>query len=127
MKFEIGKMYKTRDGRKALVFMPDNGAGHMYGAVSDDRGCWNVHSWYSSGEAHYDERGLEHKKYDLISEWTEPKKPRMLAPCFYKSTMAGVKLSYCLYESEEQARTNCLNFISWPAVANAEGFYEVPT
>jgi len=55
----------------------------------------------------------------------EPKKPKLLAPCFYMSTMSGVKLSYCLYESEAQARTNCLNFISWPAVANAEGFYEV--
>jgi hypothetical protein len=117
MKFEIGKMYKTRDGRKAQIFMPDNGAGHMYGAVSNDRDCWNLHSWYSSGEAHYDERGFEHKKYDLVSEWTEPKKMKKVASYAYRYgkevvTISGVAIT------EERAKKICkdrdLELIQWP-------------
>jgi hypothetical protein len=57
----------------------------------------------------------------------EPKKPRRLAPALAKwHEKTRIELTLTLYESEEAARKDIGKcFISWPAVANAEGFYSV--
>jgi hypothetical protein len=63
----------------------------------------------------------------LTGTLPEQKKPRLLAPAFVKWEKSDhPELTAELYESEEVARKEFgKHFISWPAVANAEGFYSV--
>jgi hypothetical protein len=62
----------------------------------------------------------------LTGQMPEPKKPRLLAPCLYNSGK-GIWVSASLYESEQEAKAIWKDqFVSWPAVANKDGFYEVP-
>jgi hypothetical protein len=58
-----------------------------------------------------------------------PKKPRLLAPALAKwHERTRVELTLTLYESEEAARKDIGKFfIAWPAVANADGMFEVPS
>jgi len=119
MKFEIGKFYKTRDGRKAQIFMLDNGAGYMLGAVNKD-GVWRYNTWDRNGLWACSEHLL-----DLISEWEEPKKPKLMAHAIRKQC-GMYSLSTNMYDSEKAARDILLGtFHSWPAVPNADGMYEV--
>lgn len=77
MKFELGKFYKTRDGRKAQIFMLDNGKGLMIGAVLID-GNWLARVWNNSGSS-----TLEFDR-DLVGEWRELRKCRheiWIKPC----------------------------------------------
>ena len=67
MKFEIGKPYKIRDGRKAHIFTLDNGTGSMFGAIYTAP-YWIPCSWLTSGC--FIDSKLENPA-DLISEWTE--------------------------------------------------------
>ena len=67
MKFEVGKFYKTRDGRKAQIFMMDDNKGNMLGAVLLSDNSWCSYSWKPDGAYASDSRHL-----DLISEWREP-------------------------------------------------------
>jgi hypothetical protein len=62
---------------------------------------------------------------DLISEWEEPKKPKLLAPAIVK-TCGEFSVSLKIYSSEKEAMEH-LNtmFVSWPAVPNEGGFYKV--
>jgi hypothetical protein len=64
----------------------------------------------------------------MADDWEvceEPKKPRLLAHALLND-IGHVELSCCLYASEKEARDVIGDsFISWPAVANAEGFYSV--
>ncbi len=68
----------------------------------------------------------------MADDWEvyeEPKKPRLLAPAFVKWEKSDhPELTAELYESEEVARKEVGKyFVSWPAVANKDGFYEVPS
>lgn len=69
MKFEPGKYYKTRDGRKVRIYTTDAGGRHpIHGSVwNGDR--WVQLSWATSGT--YIRSG--ECGWDLISEWQEPK------------------------------------------------------
>ena len=62
MKFESGKFYKTRDGHKAVVWMPDNGMGNMLGAIKGDDGIWGAYVWCK------EDRKMH--CFDLVAEWT---------------------------------------------------------
>jgi hypothetical protein len=68
MKFEIGKFYKTRDGRKAQVFMLSNGNNRMLGAVLYSWKVWEVTHWNQQG---CEGTGSEYP-WDLVAEWREP-------------------------------------------------------
>lgn len=95
MKIEVGKFYKTRDGRKARIYTLDAGGTRpIQGAVNDD-GIWRMEAWYTSGKYIFDGAALT----DIVSEWTEPK-PRMLA---YLTNTGGVVF---LAESEAQIPRN---------------------
>jgi hypothetical protein len=121
MKFEIGKFYKTRDGRKAQIFMLDNGAGFMMGTVLQANDRWFSNHWRCDGTIYIDSDSPD----DLISEWEEPKKPKLMAPAlaFYDNHFV---VSNGLYSSEMQARNELRElFRAWPAVPNKDGFYEV--
>jgi len=121
MKFEIGKFYKTRDGRKAQIFMLDNGAGYMLGVGLHANGIWFFNQWRCDGTIYID----SDTPLDLISEWEEPKKPKLLAPAL--AYFCGQhQVSSNLYSSEMQARNDLREmFRAWPAVPNENGFYEV--
>jgi hypothetical protein len=121
MKFEIGKFYKTRDGRKAQIFMLDNGAGFMMGTVLQENDRWLSNHWRCDGTIYIGSDSPD----DLISEWEEPKKPKLMAPAiaFYDNHFV---VSNGLYSSEMQARNELRElFRAWPAVPNEGGFYEV--
>jgi hypothetical protein len=75
MKIEVGKFYKTRDGRKARIYAVDGrDYTKIHGAVFEDGG-WASLTWFENGIFYID--GKEYV-LDLVSEWEEPK-PRMLA------------------------------------------------
>jgi hypothetical protein len=119
VKFEIGKFYKTRDGRKAQISMLDNGAGYMLGMMMNASDIWFSNQWRCDGTIYID----SDTQNDLISEWEEPKKPKLMAPAlaFYDNHFV---VSNGLYSSEMQARNELRElFRAWPAVPK-DGFYE---
>jgi hypothetical protein len=61
----------------------------------------------------------------MVGQLPEQKKPKLMAPCLCKSSLGRIMLSERLFESEAEAKDIIVGFISWPAVANAEGFYSV--
>jgi hypothetical protein len=69
MGYEVGKFYKTRDGRKAQIFMLDNGNGMMLGCVHMCE-TWSPCMWRSEGDCLADEI----TRSDLIGEWRDPVK-----------------------------------------------------
>ncbi len=73
MKFEHGKIYRTRGGQKATIFMADRGDGRAIGAVhakDHNPPRWLEMNWYPGG-SYLTEKG---HNFDLISEWREPVK-----------------------------------------------------
>jgi hypothetical protein len=121
MKFEIGKFYKTRDGHRAQIFMLDNGAGFMMGVVLQANSIWFSNHWRCDGTIYIDSDSPD----DLISEWQEPKTPKLMAPAILK-TCEEFSVSLNLYSSEKEAREYYHDaLVSWPAVPNKDGFYEV--
>jgi len=121
MKFEIGKCYKTRDGRKAQISMLDNGAGYMLGIVLNASGIWGSYQWKCDSGVMYLGSATHN---DLMSEWEEPKKPKLMAPAlaYYDNHFV---VSNGIYSSEMQARNELREmFRAWPAVPNEDGFYE---
>lgn len=67
MKFEIGKFYKTRDGRKAeCLYIPD-GADDFPMILRINRECFPQTCCVDGSYG----RGIE-TEIDLISEWREP-------------------------------------------------------
>lgn len=63
LKLEVGKCYKTRDGRKAFVYLE---VGDYFSGVveGDDK----IYVWNEKGE--YSNRAME-CRLDLISEWSD--------------------------------------------------------
>lgn len=118
MKFEAGKFYRCADGCKAVVWMPNNGKGFMFGAVLSD-GVWCQMAWALIG------KGYEPDGKKLIAEWSEPKPPKLLAPALFRNGKHFFLSS--LFESEEDAKLSLgSKFVLWPAKLNSDGFYEVP-
>lgn len=71
MKIEVGKLYRSRNGRKARIYATDGEEreGCIHGALLDGSGWW-THSWLASGIWIKDAENGE----DLISKWrTSPK------------------------------------------------------
>jgi len=72
MKIEVGKYYKTRDGRKAFVaFCTPSPCliGPYVGYVETETNL--IYNWLGDGAASM--RASSNNKYDLIEEWKEPK------------------------------------------------------
>lgn len=67
MKFEVGKFYKTRDGRKVKIYDTN---GHpqfpIHGATFTDN-SWMSSCWRESGMYTYHGRSPD----DIVSEWVE--------------------------------------------------------
>ena len=86
------------------------------------RSCWN--RWMSTAST-----DIHVLMYDVLADdwevYEEPKKPRLLAPAIYKA-VGRILISCKIFESEEAAREDLgSSFISWPAVANKDGYFEV--
>jgi hypothetical protein len=122
MKFEVGKFYKTRDGRKAQLFILDNGASVMLGVVLNKGGIWFSNQWRCDGRIYCNNDTLN----DLVTEWTEPKPPKLLAPALYYTGTEWI-LGRTLFESKKEAQEEHGDRqIIWPAIPNKDGMYEVP-
>jgi hypothetical protein len=68
MQIEVGKYYRTRDGRKARIYAVDgSGNAAIHGAVHHD-GKWSTACWLSDGY-YYDAKVPQ--SLDLISEWID--------------------------------------------------------
>lgn len=72
MKIEVGKFYKTRDGRKVRIYAMDAGGNYpVHGAILDSDGTWFMENWY--GEGLFLKSHEEECHNDIVSEWDEPK------------------------------------------------------
>lgn len=61
----------------------------------------------------------------LVGQMPEPKKPRLMAPAMML-VCHQVSVSVAIFSSEKEARDTLKDlFFSWPAVPNADGYYEV--
>ena len=113
MKFEIGKMYKIRDGRKAQIFMLNNGTGSMFGAI-DTESYWTPCAWLTSGC--FKDSKTENLS-DIVSEWSEPKKMKKVA-LFVRKNHQGEIVIGDYMQTEERAKEVCVNtshaLIKWP-------------
>lgn len=126
MKFEAGKLYKTKGGYKAQVFMLDNQCGWMFGAVLI-HGGWIQISWKNDTGVCNDYQPA----YNLVEEWKEPPKPKLLAPALCRSLSDKFFVTDNLFLTRDDASDYTHNaecyLIAWPAVPNKDGFYEVPS
>jgi hypothetical protein len=68
VKYEANKLYKTRSGHKAIIFMADNGMGKMLGAIQIATDWWMSDTWYFDGKI-LQPLGQTFPEFDLVSEW----------------------------------------------------------
>lgn len=67
MNIEVGKFYKTRDGRKARIYAVDGGQGNfLHGAIYNE-GYWATASWFSNGTIY----SHGESPNDLIAPWID--------------------------------------------------------
>lgn len=64
LKIEVGKCYKTRDGRKAFISAIRNSNDVFFGCIQGD---FDRTAWHSNGLFMMNETS----DYDLISEWSD--------------------------------------------------------
>jgi hypothetical protein len=73
LKIEPGKLYRTRDGRKARIYATDAGGDYpVHGATLEsdiEQPYWDAHSWTAEGRL-IDTPGKEDA--DIVAEWIEP-------------------------------------------------------
>lgn len=65
LKLEVGKCYKTRDGRKAFISTQSMTDKKFLGVVVGCNSCW---SWFNNGCFKIDK---SESSFDLISEWSD--------------------------------------------------------
>lgn len=65
LKLEVGKCYKTRDGRKAFISTQSMADKKFLGVVVGCNSCW---SWFNDGCYKIDK---SESSFDLISEWSD--------------------------------------------------------
>lgn len=70
MKLEVGKAYRTRDGRKAVITKRADSAAYPFGGEIYINSLSSYETWTAKGDV-YDKSRVEHAS-DLISEWGEP-------------------------------------------------------
>lgn len=76
MNIEVGKFYKTRDGRRARIYAVDGSEfGHIHGAISNSGG-WYSQAWDANGQVWSTNGHIfigSEACRDLIGEWVEPR------------------------------------------------------
>lgn len=91
MEIKVGKFYKTRDGKKARIYATD-GYFPIHGAVKEELG-WLSYKWDADGSFNCQSG---ESRYDIISEWEEPK-PRLRAWIHGDGTVklgSGISIEY---------------------------------
>lgn len=80
-----GKLYRTRDGRKARVYATDGGGSYrVHGAVFRIDGIWLLSTWTINGQSDT----FTETKNDLIAEWIDaPVVPWKDYPSWYKGVV----------------------------------------
>lgn len=110
IKLEEGKYYRTRGGDKAkCIAVSTQDHGEEYGAlvISDDYAYPRPYTV----EGRYVANKVEHFD-DIIAEWKEKRTVKM-APALYKLTSGALCISGLIFESEDDARQRCVDFIKW--------------
>lgn len=76
MKIEVGKFYKTRNGRKVRIYAIDGQKEHpVHGAICDSQNNeWYPDSWSFNGEY----SRIFGDPLSIVAEWEEPK-PKLKA------------------------------------------------
>jgi hypothetical protein len=100
MKFEEGKFYRTRDGRKAKIFLIQNY--DMLGAVLWN-GLWQHCEWYNCGR-----KLIGGDKLDLIEEWKEKVK-RTVWVNVYQTERVEIFLGAGHWNSQSKAMEHASN------------------
>jgi hypothetical protein len=109
IRFEPGKYYKTRDGRKARIYITDAGGTYpVHGAVWNTN-IWILHTWQTDGI--FNNQMILKSSLDLIAEWEEPtpKIDDMVTPIWFKTgksyrTVSGERLE-CVAVNCRRAHT----------------------
>ncbi len=78
MEIEVGKFYKDRSGRRVRIYCLDGDKDNEIRGAVIYGGEWVASTWNSNG----DFMGRE-TKYDIVSEWEEPKKKVRLYAYLY--------------------------------------------
>lgn len=113
MKLEALKKYRSKTNPKVEHMMPlERGD---YGWFVIYKSCDGL--WWTG----HVEPGTDWLPYE------EPKPKVLKAPAFIHFGKDGIQISGLIYGSEQEAmKSHPDNFHSWPAIPNAQGFYEVP-
>lgn len=93
MKIEVGKTYRTRDGRKVRIYAVDGDSGRPIHGATYSHGEWYAACWTNDGRFYANECAE-----DIIGEWTEPR-PRLLAWKHRNGTL-------CLWQDGTNVATN---------------------
>jgi len=99
MEIKVGAFYKTRGGQKARIYAVDGCNGEVIHGAIFQTGQWASISWLPSGSAYSNSQS----EYDLIEEWTEPKKTKELWLWVYYLPDSGYHTSK-EWMSEEQVK-----------------------
>ena len=96
------------------------------------RKCWEQDSYvhFVDDRVFENKTGLTYGDFSNVRAWElyeEPKKAVFMAPAIFKADDGYIEVSGKLFVSEEGAKYFYgKRLISWPALPNKEGFYEVP-
>lgn len=95
MKIEIGKQYRTADGREVRIYAVDGLEGkRVHGAIFTPRVGWEHRAWFPDGRMHSTSSGC-----DLVEVKPRIKIKRWLAIC-----ETGDGLATPFFSSEENAK-----------------------
>ena len=109
IKFEIGKLYVTRNGKKVRILATDLQRGsHTVAAVVTEKSEDYLTSFTAAG--HFGSTSST-SDWDIVGPWVEPKRKKVVYEWMYQANQGDQwKLSIILTDEKEAARL----FTPWP-------------
>src|ERR1700761_2791277 len=98
MKIEVGKQYKTRNGKRVRIYATDTGSEEqmIHGAWEYAPGLWFSAGWYEDGS--YDSDG--ESVLDIVDETiAEPAKPASERPTLWVVCVDPSDSTYMAYDA----------------------------
>lgn len=122
MKIEVGKFYKTRDGRKVRIYALDGYSDKtpIHGAVLKSIG-WVFEEWHQGGT--FNSSGNSYS--DIVSEWEEPKSGIVPPGEYILSFPNGseIHLEKVDYQKVKDGEQDFENYVKTSAYGYFEGNY----
>ena len=93
-KIEMGKQYRTRDGREVRIYAVDGGEGHtdIHGAIKRCNDEWCAQTWWENGKASlhrdYPEDLIEVKRRIKRDVWLNVYEEEHIAICYLTKELA---------------------------------------